>query len=440
MLLTLAACGGGGGGSDSSDGGGSNNGGPTSQLQADAGNDRDVVTGTTVTLDGSRSSAPAGVQLVYTWGLVSQPSGSSAGLSRVQTATPRFSADVDGDYVAELVVGAGTQQSTADRVTITATRGNTQPNANAGPDQNVKTGARVVLDGSASDDADGDTLGYAWSLTARPAASQAGLADADTRTPAFTADQPGRYVVSLTASDATVSSAPDAVVITAAQANSAPVANAGADASIATGDRVRLDGTASSDADGDALNYDWRIVSQPQGSAAALASPNSAKPSLTADALGDYVIELVVDDGQADSAPDRVVVNAGPVLALFVFNADVGDFLRVPNQVLTDVNVEPGTGDQTIQNVQVGRFIFQAVGRDYTIENVATQVISMPSGRTLDPNFQNFGNRVITMGNTVDFTTNASSVMGSGVYDFVFTFSVAETSEQYRFAYRLTVN
>lgn len=444
FVLVLAGCGGGGSGGDgsdseSSDGAGASQGGSSATLRADAGRDRDVIIGTTVMLDGSSSRASGEGQIGYSWRLVAQPARSSARLTRAQTAAPRFSADSEGTYDVELVISAGERQSAPDRVRITATSKNTRPTARAGANQNVKTGVPVMLDGSDSGDADGDTLRYAWSMTARPAGSQAVLNNANTVAPMFTPDVSGRYDVSLVVTDGTASSAVASVAITAAQGNSAPVAEAGIDQQIATGDMAELDGSASSDADGDALNYRWRIVSQPQGSAAALANPNSAGPSLTTDALGDYVIELVVDDGQADSAADQVTVSAGPVLVLYLYDSDTADFVRVPNQVLTNVNVEEGTGDQTITNVEVGRFIFKAIGRDYTIQNVSAEIIAMPTGRTLEPNYKNFDNRVIPTGSNVQFTTNASSVTGNGVYDFAFTFTVAETGERYRFAYRLNV-
>src|SRR5690606_23072193 len=53
-------------------------------------------------------------------------------------------------------------------------------------------------------------------------------------------------------------------------ANRAPIADAGADLTARVGDTVRLDGSRSSDADGDALSYIWRIVARPAGSEAAL--------------------------------------------------------------------------------------------------------------------------------------------------------------------------
>ena len=52
------------------------------------------------------------------------------------------------------------------------------------------------------------------------------------------------------------------------------------------------------------------LISQPAGSAALLTGASSQTPALTPDLPGDYVIELVVSDGLADSQPDQVTINA----------------------------------------------------------------------------------------------------------------------------------
>ena len=71
----------------------------------------------------------------------------------------------------------------------------------------------------------------------------------------------------LIVSDDQADSAPDSVVVSTV--NSAPVARAGPDQAAPVGDTIDLDGNGSSDADGDALSFDWQFISKPAGSAAA---------------------------------------------------------------------------------------------------------------------------------------------------------------------------
>jgi hypothetical protein len=89
------------------------------------------------------------------------------------------------------------------------------------------------------------------------------------------------------------------------------VADAGQDQNIQAGSMVALDGNGSSDADGDAIAYSWTFTSVPAGSTSMLSDPTAANPTFTADAAGDYMVQLIVNDGTADSAPDAVVITAG---------------------------------------------------------------------------------------------------------------------------------
>ncbi len=82
--------------------------------------------------------------------------------------------------------------------------------------------------------------------------------------------------------------------------NSAPTADAGSDQTVAVGETVTLDGSGSTDPDGDSLFYDWVIVSQPAGGTAAIADPRFSRHST--EVAGDYVIELTVNDGTATGA------------------------------------------------------------------------------------------------------------------------------------------
>ena len=90
--------------------------------------------------------------------------------------------------------------------------------------------------------------------------------------------------------------------------NIPPVASAGPDQSTDLGLIVSLDGSGSSDVDGDELTFFWELINKPEGSAARLSDPVSATPSLVLDVAGAYEVRLIVNDGFEDSLPDEVTI------------------------------------------------------------------------------------------------------------------------------------
>ncbi len=94
--------------------------------------------------------------------------------------------------------------------------------------------------------------------------------------------------------------------------NSAPVANAGPDRTVFTQAPVNLDGSGSTDADGDTLAYSWEFDARPAGSGASLSGATTVNPTFTPDVPGSYVIRLTVADAFPDSTgTDTVTVTAG---------------------------------------------------------------------------------------------------------------------------------
>ena len=193
------------------------------------------------------------------------------------------------------------------------------PVANAGPNRTAKVGSLVILDGSGSTNPSGfGTLAYSWKIQSTPMGSSTVLYWYDTVAPQFTVDLPGNYVISLTVSNGAGS---DTAMVTVSTGNTPPVANAGANRTVSPGTLVTLNGSGSSDVDGDPLTYSWTIVNKPPGSNAVLLAPNSVTPVFTVDIAGSYDIRLIVNDGKVDSTPSTVtittqntppVANAGP--------------------------------------------------------------------------------------------------------------------------------
>ncbi len=278
---------------------------------ADAGVDRLVQAGDVVTLDGSASRDPDGDALTYQWTLVNRPTGSTAAVSSLSATSPTITPDQAGEYVVQLVVNDGTVASAPARVVLTAQAEapeNQAPVARAGDDSAVTVGTIVTLDGSASRDPDGDQITYAWTLTT-PAESSASLNSIIAAGPSFNADVEGEYVATLTVSDGSLASDPDEVRITVTKDNTPPVARAGSNREVIVGSPVELNGTTSSDPDGDNLTYAWTLT-LPAGSSASLDDATSPTPTFTPDVEGLYLASLTVNDGSVDSAPVSVGLTA----------------------------------------------------------------------------------------------------------------------------------
>jgi hypothetical protein len=172
-------------------------------------------------------------------------------------------------------------------------------------------GTTVNLSGAASSDANGDPLTYTWTLVSRPAGSIVAPANASSATATLTPDVAGLYVVELVVSDGMVSSAPDSVVVTVGDpgVNLAPVAKAGPrQRNVATGQTVTLDGSKSYDPNGTALTYSWKFKSKPKKSKATLQGATTVAPTFVPDVRGNYVVQLVVSDGQLTSVVSTVMI------------------------------------------------------------------------------------------------------------------------------------
>lgn len=195
---------------------------------------------------------------------------------------------------------------------LTVPSDNEAPAANAGADQSIHAGETVSLDGSASSDDNTPEaeLDYLWEIVEAPENSTATLDVTNPIKPTFVADRDGDYVINLTVTDAGELSATDTVIISSF--NQAPTAVATELVSGSTehlmflGDSVVLDGSDSSDSDGDEISYQWTITDAPLGSFPGFLDTDTAFPTLIPDVEGAYTVELVVSDFLGPGEPVTV--------------------------------------------------------------------------------------------------------------------------------------
>lgn len=251
-------------------------------------------------LDGNGSYDPDGDQLTYEWSDANGVISNDPWVGQTRTV---------GTYEFTLKVTDPDGLSDSDTVTITVQFENRPPIANAGPDQTVTVPhdgdpntwvANFSLDGTASYDPDGDTLTYTWKYGTSTIASTPLVSQTTQR---------GTYLYTLRVSEPSGAFTEDQVTVTVLpEPNLPPVANAGLDLTVYlpkgwTRIPVILDGRASFDPDGDAINGFW-------------GAPNS-NGGMFYDyhlGVGTHTIHFYVRDSYSAMSSDSVTVTVLPAL------------------------------------------------------------------------------------------------------------------------------
>ncbi len=266
---------------------------------ANAGAAQTVNPGASITLDGSGSYDPNGGPLTYQW---IQTGGVTVTLFGAATVSPAFTAP-NAPGVLTFTLSVADTSGLTDTATTTVTV-NAAPVADAGAPQTVNPGASVTLDGSGSYDPNGDALTYQWTQTGGVTVT---LSGATTVSPTFTAPAAsGMLIFTLTVTD--TGGLTDTATTTVTVPNIAPTADAGAPQTVNPGDSVTLDGSASSDPNGDPLTYHW---TQTGGVTVMLSDATSISPTFTAPAAsGMLTFTLTVTDtgGLTDTTTTTVTV------------------------------------------------------------------------------------------------------------------------------------
>jgi VCBS repeat-containing protein len=239
--------------------------------------------------------------------LVSGPSKGTLALNADGSFTYTPNANFNGEDSFTYVANDGLEDSNTATVTITINSVNDAPVANAGPDQADVSLGDVPLDGGGSTDVDEDPITFNWTINDEPYAGAGTLVDANLVNPTLVVDRYGLYEIRLEVCDEDAC-ASDTVQI-ATEGNLKPVANAGEDNTVGQYDYVCLDGSASSDPNGDDITYAWTITSMPDGSGSMLDNSVAVAPYFTPDEVGDYMVQLIVNDGELYSDSNTVTIS-----------------------------------------------------------------------------------------------------------------------------------
>ena len=136
---------------------------------------------------------------------------------------------------------------------------NQPPISNAGLDQTVSYSQVVTLDGSQSTDEDGQIVSFLWEQIS---GTSVVLNSADQITTTFTAPNiEDNLFFSLSVTDDGFSTTKDTVIINIINTNANPVANAGQDQVVDYSQVVTLDGSQSTDEDGQIVSFLWEQIS-----------------------------------------------------------------------------------------------------------------------------------------------------------------------------------
>ncbi|MBV4357064.1 PKD domain-containing protein [Pinibacter aurantiacus] len=183
---------------------------------------------------------------------------------------------------------------------------NKPPVANAGDDFSTSD-KFAYLSAGASYDPDGKITTYLWSQASGP--NTATILSGNTVFPTVQGLVGGTYKFRVVVTDNYGATDDDTVAVQVLGSNKAPIANAGPDQNLTLpASTAKLDGSGSSDPDGNITTYAWTKLSGPAGGD--IASPGSAKTDVSNLVAGTYTYQLTVTDnmGATSTATTHVTV------------------------------------------------------------------------------------------------------------------------------------
>lgn len=282
--------------------------------EVNAGPDFEGVTGIVLNLDGIvvDDGFPTSGTLTSSWTHVSGPGFADFGDQSSPATTVVFSES--GVHTLRLTASDG-ELGARDEVQITVGDAviNEPPIVFAGDDQEITLPDHAILTGTVTDDGlpEGSILTTHWSQQAGPGI--AAFTDPNSAATSVTFDNPGTYILRLTADDSEYSSSDDVQIIVHEE-NQPPIVDVGPDFSVTLPDTATINATVTDDGlPNGTLSYQWSQIGGLEP--VVFGSPNSPSTSVTFAVAGTYTLRLTADDSELFDYDDVVVtVNPDPTV------------------------------------------------------------------------------------------------------------------------------
>jgi V8-like Glu-specific endopeptidase/PKD repeat protein len=290
--------------------------------------------GETVTFDASGSNDPEGSISSYEWDFNNDGGTDATG----QTVSHTFSSSGDRDVTLTVEDDGDNSESLTLTVSVDSAD---PPSADFGyTPSNPQVGETVSFSEQASDP-DGTVQSYEWDF------DDDGTAEKTGATVSHSFGSAGEKTIRLTVTDGDGNSATATRNVNVVQ-NQAPTADAGPDQSVDEDTVVTLDGSGSSDPDGDSISYSWQQTAGPNItlSDADTATPEFVAPSVTGVATLRFEVNVSDGNGGTDTATVDITVNSAGSGPLFGVSATTNSPVTEGDPLELTVDVE-NTGDKS---------------------------------------------------------------------------------------------
>ncbi|HXW12227.1 MAG TPA: LamG-like jellyroll fold domain-containing protein [Nitrososphaeraceae archaeon] len=192
---------------------------------------------------------------------------------------------------------------------------NQPPNADAGNDISAEVNTQVELDGSQSTDEDGQIVSYKWEQTGGPEINleQSNEQTASFDVPESAADSKLTFKLTVV-DDKDASDSDDASVQVKTVENQPPKADAGGDKNAEVNTEGKLDGSKSSDEDGEIVSYKWEQTDGPKVDLKNADEQTASfdVPESAADSKLKFKLTVVDDKDASDSDNTTVEIQSVP--------------------------------------------------------------------------------------------------------------------------------